>query len=74
MTNVSGSYKTDTTVYVVTVRVHHVDHQHHCARWPHTILLSMGRAKFLEGNTHFSLMYMVCLRKHMAANYRIIGK
>jgi len=67
MTNVSGSYKTDMTVYVVTVRVHHVAHQHHFAHWPHTILLSMGHAKFLEGNTYFSLIYiyMVCLRKHV---------
>jgi len=54
-----------TTVYVVTVRVHHVAHQHHCARWPHTILLNMGHAEFLEGNTYFSLIYTVCLRKHV---------
>ena len=74
MTNVSGSYKTDMTVYVVTVQVHHVDHQDRCACWPHTILLNMGHAKFLEGNTYFLLIYMVCLRKRVAANYRIISK
>ena len=50
------------TVYVVRVHVHHVDHQHHCASWPHTILLNMGHAKFLEGNTYFSLIFMVCSR------------
>jgi hypothetical protein len=74
MTNVSGSYKTDMTVYVVTVRVHHVDHQHHCARWPHTILLNIGRAKFLEGNILLINIYGLFKKTCMAANYKIIGK
>lgn len=60
-----GSYKTGMTVYVVTVQVHHVDHQLHCACWPCAVLLNMGHAPFLEGNTYFSLIFTVCLRKYV---------